>query len=102
MTTLIIDTSSNQEILIGIKIGDREDIIKETIGQNKAQVALPLIEKILNKHKLKLSDLTNIQVNTGPGSFTGLRVGVAIANTLGYALNISVNGKKHIVEPMYE
>lgn len=36
--------------------------------------------------------ITAIEVNTGPGSFTGTRVGVAVANALGFALDIPVNG----------
>ncbi len=38
--------------------------------------------------------LKEIRVNTGPGSFTGLRVGASIANALGFLLKISVNSKK--------
>ena len=35
-----------------------------------------------------------IEVDRGPGSYTGIRVGVSVANALGFALNIPVNGKK--------
>ena len=44
-----------------------------------------------------------IEVNAGPGSFTGLRVGASIANALSFALGIPVNGKPlgEIVEPRY-
>ena len=48
------------------------------------------------------SKLTGIEVFKGPGSFTGLRVGVAIANALGAAMDIPVNGKKQLVEPTYK
>lgn len=37
--------------------------------------------------------LKGIEVETGPGSFTGIRVGVSVANALGYSLGIPVNGK---------
>ena len=68
-----------------------------------SQVLLPMIVKILKKNKLKFSELTAIEVNVGPGSFTGTRVGVAVANALGYALNLPVNGKKgKIALPVYE
>ena len=58
------------------------------------------IEKALKKKKAKLEDIKEIKVQTGPGSFTGLRVGVTVANTLAWVLGIKVNGKKQVV-PVY-
>ncbi len=100
---LYIDTSSNEEIAVGLIIDNKKDITKEKVGREKAQVVLPLLQKLLKKHRLNLNDLTAIEVETGPGSFTGLRVGVSIANTLGYFLHIPINGKeaKDLVEPKY-
>ncbi len=99
---LIIDTSSNKEIEVGIVIDGKSHFLKSLVDR-KTQAVLPLIEKLLNDHKLKLKDLNEIKVNPGPGSFTGLRVGVSIANALGYLLKIPINGKKvgEIVDPVY-
>ncbi|MBI4057775.1 hypothetical protein HY405_00415 [Candidatus Microgenomates bacterium] len=78
-----------------------------TVEQNeflKAQILLPLLSKMLKKHKLSFRDIRAIEVNPGPGSFTGIRVGVAVANTLGWALGVPVNGRqvqKQPVEPLY-
>lgn len=101
---LLIDTSSNQEIELRLKIKGKIYVQKEAIGQNRAQAVLPMIEKLLKKHRLKIQDLSSIEVNTGPGSFTGLRVGVSIANTLAFALRIPVNAKPigEFVEPVYQ
>lgn len=66
-----------------------------------SQVLLPMIEKILKKQKLDFKDLQSIEVETGPGSFTGLRVGVSVANALGFALEIPVNGKKTETDLQY-
>jgi len=100
---LLIDTSDNKNIKVGLRIGEQEDLREQPVDQRRAQVVLPLVEQLLQKHKLNLSDLTEIEVNAGPGSFTGLRVGVTIANTLAYLLKIPVNGKKigEMVEPHY-
>ncbi|KPJ70104.1 hypothetical protein AMJ51_02590, partial [Microgenomates bacterium DG_75] len=63
-----------------------------------------LIDQVLKEEKKSLKSLTEIEVNLGPGSFTGLRVGVSVANALAWALKIPINGKKvgQLVEPKYE
>jgi tRNA threonylcarbamoyladenosine biosynthesis protein TsaB len=94
MITIRIDTSNNKEVIVGLKINGKEDIRKQIPDHRKGQVVLPMIEALLKDHGLELKDITAIEVNPGPGSFTGLRVGITIANTLGFLLKIPVNGKK--------
>jgi tRNA threonylcarbamoyladenosine biosynthesis protein TsaB len=103
MNILLIDTSSNKEVKVGIEIEGKEIITTQPLDKQKAQAVLPMIEKLMNKQKLELKDLAAIKVNSGPGSFTGLRVGISIANTLGQLLKIPINGKKvgEMVEPIY-
>lgn len=67
----------------------------------KSQMVLPLIEELLKEHGYTFRDITEIQVATGPGSFTGLRVGATVANALGYLLGVPVNGKKALAIPNY-
>lgn len=55
-----------------------------------ANQLLPKIEEFLAKNDIKFTDLGGIVVFTGSGSFTGLRIGATVANTLAYALNIKV------------
>lgn len=98
---LVIDTSSNKEIKIGLRIDNKPYWMRKKINKEKAQAILPLIDKILRKHKLTVGHVNAIEVNTGPGSFTGLRVGVAVANTLGWIFKVPVNGKKQLVTPRY-
>lgn len=101
---LKIDTTKTEEVKVEIadpKTDKRDQLIKTQ--QKGSQVLLPMIVEILKKNKLKFDDLSAIEVNIGPGSFTGTRVGVAVANALGYALNLPVNGKRgKIVIPVYE
>lgn len=88
--------------MVGLEIDGKKTELKSQSKRFKAQMVLPLIEKVLQKNKLDLTDLNEIKVKRGPGSFTGLRVGIAVANALGFALDIPVNGKKQPVIPLYE
>ena len=103
-TILILDTSDNKKITVGLRIDDKEFINTQEIAPRNSQVILPMIDEILKKHSLRPNDLSEIKINTGPGSFTGLRVGLAIANALSFALKIPINGKKvgEIILPVYK
>lgn len=50
------------------------------------------IKDLLNKNKINYNTLTGLVVFEGPGSFTGLRIGITVANTLAYSLNIPIVG----------
>jgi len=86
---LFIDTSNSEKIVI------KFDNLKFTAKAKKkrAQYLLEFIDKKLKEQKKDIKEIKEIKVNTGPGSFTGLRVGVSVANALGWSLGISVNGK---------
>ena len=103
MITLVLDTTDNKKIVVGLRIKDKEYVETKHITSNKTQIILPMIDEILKKHSLKPEDLSAIKINTGPGSFTGLRVGLAIANALSFVLKIPVNDRKagEIVAPSY-
>ena len=59
-------------------------------GRELSNTLLLNIDKILIKNELRLNDLKAIIVFQGPGSFTGLRIGITVANTLAYSLDIPV------------
>ena len=101
---LRIDTTKQLEVHIELK-DPKSGKVQKLIQKQKlgSQVLLPMIVRILKKNDLSFKDLTAIEVNCGPGSFTGTRVGVSVANALGFALGVPVNGKKgKIVVPIYE
>jgi tRNA threonylcarbamoyladenosine biosynthesis protein TsaB len=87
---LLIDTSSNIEIKVGIEVGGEKYFIKRRIGVNKAQAVLPLIDILFKKRNLKISDIGKIRVNVRHGSFTGVRVGLTVANALSFVLKVPV------------
>lgn len=93
MKTLIINTAGSEDIVIGLNIDGKEIIKKQKLDITKAQATLPMIEDILEENNIELKDLNSIDVNVGPGSFTGIRVGFAIANALSFVFKIPVNGK---------
>ena len=90
---LFIDTSDAETITVSLI--ENNEVVKTLSDKNRfgSQVLLPLIKKLLKFEKLELQDLKGIKVKTGPGSFTGLKVGVAAANSLAFSLGIPVNGK---------
>lgn len=87
---LLIDTSSNKEIKVGIKIDGIEHRLSQKVDFRKTQIVLPMIDKLLSRSRIHLKDIDTIQVNTNRGSFTGIRIGIAIANALSYTLKMKV------------
>lgn len=99
MSQILIDTTDRKETKVEIVLDKKKDRISED-SLPKSQNTLILIDKILKRNKLKPRDIEEVSVNVGPGSFTGTRVGVAIANAFGFALGIKINKKKSVI-PKY-
>jgi tRNA threonylcarbamoyladenosine biosynthesis protein TsaB len=98
-----IDTSDNKKINVELKVnGVKNNLSSESVIL-KSEAALPLIDKLLKDNNLKIEEIDGIKVNTGPGSYKGVRVGVSIANALGFVLKIPINGKKigELATPVY-
>lgn len=55
------------------------------LGRRHAQSLVPEVVSLLQRHNLRAADIDGIAVSAGPGSFTGLRVGVTFAKTFAYA-----------------
>lgn len=95
MQQLLIDTTSNKQIRVGLSTDGKEIVKKQEINlRGGVQVILPLIDQLLKEQKVSLKGLSSIIVNIEKGSFTGLRVGMAIANALSFALKIPVFQKE--------
>ena len=90
MYTLFISTF-NELITIGLlKDGKQIDIIEKKSNRNHSEFTVPMIETILKNNNINTNYLNDIIVVNGPGSFTGVRIGVTIAKTLAYTLDISI------------
>ncbi|WP_445493137.1 tRNA (adenosine(37)-N6)-threonylcarbamoyltransferase complex dimerization subunit type 1 TsaB [Niallia sp. 03133] len=92
MKVLAIDTSN---FVLGISILDNGKVIGEYITnlkKNHSVRAMPAIEQLMKECEIKPKELTKIVVAKGPGSYTGVRIGVTIAKTLAWTLKIPLVG----------
>ncbi|MGM0899396.1 MAG: tRNA (adenosine(37)-N6)-threonylcarbamoyltransferase complex dimerization subunit type 1 TsaB [Bacillota bacterium] len=83
-----IDTS-NSPLAIALVKGDTV-LIEETqnLKINHSLTAMPAIEELMKKAQIAPDDLTQIVAAEGPGSYTGVRIGLTIAKTLAWSLKI--------------
>lgn len=86
MISLLIDTSTSN---LTVSIINKQEVIykyQETILSDMSSKLLPIIDNGLKELDLKLENIDKIFVVNGPGSFTGIRVGVTVAKTIAWAL----------------
>jgi tRNA threonylcarbamoyladenosine biosynthesis protein TsaB len=92
MKVLAIDTSN---YVLGIALLDGNILIGEyttNLKKNHSVRAMPAIEQLMKECDVEPKDLGKIVVANGPGSYTGVRIGVTIAKTLAWTLGIPIVG----------
>ena len=92
MKILSIDTSSN---LCAVAVLEDTILIKENIlddTKNHSEKIMPVIAQTLEEVNLELKDIDLIVCDKGPGSFTGIRIGVATVMSFVDSLNINAIG----------
>lgn len=91
MIYLGIDTS-NSPLTVAL-MNDQSLLIEETnnLKINHSLTAMPAVEEIMKKAEILPADLTHIAVARGPGSYTGVRIGLTIAKTLAWSLKIPLH-----------
>lgn len=92
MPILAIDTAT---VVSSVAIADEKKLHAELTLQTKlthSETLMPHVQQLMNMADVKRSDLTAVAVGIGPGSFTGLRIGLAAAKAMSYALNIPLVG----------
>ena len=87
---LLIDTHAE---LITIALQNNDDVyLKQKMSESSHSIyTMPMIEEIFKESNKDVKDLKKIIVVNGPGSFTGIRIGLSIAKTMAYALKIDIN-----------
>jgi tRNA threonylcarbamoyl adenosine modification protein YeaZ len=90
---LAIDTATTRAVVV---LGTPAGVVIETrtwtAGYRHGEELLARIEELLRDHELPATALGGLIVGTGPGAFTGLRVGIATAKGLAHALSLPIVG----------
>lgn len=102
MKTLTIDTSTN---ILGVAILDKTELIGQKItrvNQDQSSRLMPAIVELMEDVNIVPQDLEKVIVAEGPGSYTGIRIGVTVAKSLAWALDIPVIGVSSIESLAYQ
>lgn len=92
-TILAIDSATTRVVIAtGSPDGVADGISTWVAGYRHGETLLPSIGRFLGEQNIRRSRLTGIVVGTGPGAFTGLRVGIATAKGLAHGLGIPLVG----------
>ena len=87
---LYINTTDFDRVQFALIKKDATKEFSKVLAFNENYKTLELLEKFLKKNKVTPKQLVKIVVCSGPGSFTGIRVGVSMAMAMGFALEIPV------------
>ena len=91
MKILFLDTSS---FFVTVAILEDDKVLyeyKDVIDDDMSSKVMPIIESAFNKVAFSIRDIDRIFVVNGPGSFTGVRIGVTIAKTIAWALKKEIS-----------
>lgn len=95
MYTLYIDTHFVNLVLAIFK--DDKILLEKKMDSNFiSENTIPLLKELLDEYNLNLNDLKEVIVISGPGSFTGVRIGIVIAKVIAYSLNIKVKAISYL------
>lgn len=90
---LVIDTATSRALLaLGSAEGELAGVRTWVVGYRHGETLLTELTAFLEAYATDLPDLTGVVVGTGPGAFTGLRVGLATAKALAHALEVPIAG----------
>jgi len=93
LKVLALDAAT-ESLSVAISADNSKECVShfEVCPQEHSQKILPLVESLLKKDNIKLKDLDVIAFGRGPGSFTGVRISVAITQGLAFSANLPVIG----------
>lgn len=95
-----IDPTAHDRMVVVLQSGSGASITESLItGERSSERYLAALQAFFEQHDVAPKDLNGIVTKKGPGPFTGLRVGVTIANALAFGLGIPHVGE--VGEPWY-
>lgn len=87
MNILAIDTAS-EYLSLALKVGSDSTYLFEKVGNLQSEFIIPKIQELLKQQGIAINDINAIAYNKGPGSFTGVRIGLSVA--MGIALGLDI------------
>jgi len=92
MARILCFDTATKSCTVGVSIDGRAEAIVESLdeGYSHSEKLHGYIEEAMKQANLKMADLDAVAVGKGPGSYTGLRIGVSSAKGFAYALNIPI------------
>lgn len=90
MYALLIDTHDKIINLVLYKDDEVIDLLTKQTEKSHSIFIIPLIDQLLTSNKVNKHNITQIIVVNGPGSFTGVRIGITIAKTWAYTQKIKI------------
>ena len=102
MTTILALDASSRSCSAGLYHGGRVDFERSESPRAAARELLPMIDALLKKAGISVADLDLIAVSAGPGSFTGVRIGLGVAQGLGESAGVEVMAVSSLAHVAYE
>lgn len=90
MYSLLIDTHDSNVLFVLYKDSLVIDKLNIESKMRHSEVTMPSLNEIISRNHITIKNLNELIVVIGPGSFTGVRIGVVIAKTAAYLLNIPI------------
>lgn len=91
MKLLAIDTST-EACSVALQVGTERLHLDEVCPQQHSKRVLPMVQQLLTESGLSLQQLDGIVFGRGPGSFTGVRIGVGVTQGLAFGADLPVYG----------
>ena len=92
MKALVIETATERGL---IAITEDHEVIASTLlptGLNQSKFLMPELQKLLAVHEISFEEIDCIATGIGPGSYTGMRIGVSVAKAIAYARKLPLIG----------
>lgn len=87
MNCIAIDTTDT-DLCVALIKGDEVFALKEEIGKSgHSSKLMPIVDKMLSEHGVDIQDVDTVAAVVGPGSFTGIRIGISAITAIAFAQN---------------